>query len=267
MEVEDIAAYYDSDPEERAERLRKEKQDHLEESAVEGMPVVEHVPQETVREEIDLNETAKKQGLMTDEEFVEIMDGVNRREEGTASMPEGQFSQSVGEVDGVQNEERGTEPVESQPKAGDDEMQVEEEGPATEIQEPEPVAPPGGPKAERPKPTRVSQRCLGKWAAKKAKPNTAAHPLEIVSEDERATPTKPGEESLLAADPRDSAMGVDEAPQTQGGRGEDTERMAEGLDLAFESVEPEGSEENDTHIENRSTAQEESLEKRKPDTK
>ncbi|XP_042027087.1 cyclic nucleotide-gated cation channel beta-1-like [Salvia splendens] len=179
MEVEAIAAYYDSDPEERSERLRKEKQDREGGGIVEETPVVEPVRQEIVREEIDLNESARKRNLMTDTEFEAIVEEVTRREEGTASMPEGQVSQSIGETEGVQDEVRETEPVDFQPEAGDDEMQVEEERPATEIQESEPVAPPvikpkavkrklvlkGEPKARQPKPQ--SQRCLGKWAASK----------------------------------------------------------------------------------------------------
>ncbi|XP_042032290.1 fibrous sheath CABYR-binding protein-like [Salvia splendens] len=226
MEIDPISAHYDSDSEER--EARKGREQGSLQGAVESEKTLTAgvVPQKVAREEIDLNESAKKQGLMTDEKFQAILD---------------------------------------------DETKVKETKARPEV--PNPVAPPvvkpkpvnrrlvlkADPKADRPKPHRVSQRCLGKWAAKKAKPNTAADLLEIVSEDERETPTKPGEESLPTADPRDSAMVVDDAPQTQGGRSEDTERMVEGLDLASESVEPEGSEEDGTHVENRSTAQEESL--------
>ena len=49
------------------------------------------------------------------------------------------------------------------------------------------------PKAERQKPKQVSQRCLGKWTSNKVA-NTAADAVEISSEDERTTLTKPGEE-------------------------------------------------------------------------
>ncbi|XP_042023051.1 translation initiation factor IF-2-like [Salvia splendens] len=64
MDVDPISAYYDSEPEEREARRRKE-----EKSQKGGDEPEKTIPQETAREEIDLNETARKQGLMTDEEF------------------------------------------------------------------------------------------------------------------------------------------------------------------------------------------------------
>ncbi|XP_042012237.1 uncharacterized protein LOC121760666 [Salvia splendens] len=284
-DLDAIAAHYDSNPEELEARTSQPRKIQEVSCETEETSIAEPVLQEVVRGEIDLNESTQKRDLMTDEEFDSIMNKVIHAEavgeiEGTreVSIPEGPAYQSGDQADDNQTREGETLPGSSQPEAEGGDTLVEEQETGTKEAEPEieasaPVVPPvlkpkpvkrrlvlkADPKADRPKPHRVSQRCLGKWAAKKAKPNTAADPLEIVSEDERATPTKPGEESLPAADPRDSTMGVDEAPQTQGGRGEDTERMAEGLDLQSESVEPEGSEEDDTHIENRSTAQEESL--------
>ncbi|XP_042027224.1 fibrous sheath CABYR-binding protein-like [Salvia splendens] len=267
-----IAAHYDSNPEELEARTSQPRKIQEVSSETEETSIAEPVLQEVVRGEIDLNESAQKRDLMTDEEFDSIMNKVIHAEavgeiEGTreVSIPEGPAYQSGDQADDNQTREKETLPGSSQPEAEGGNTLVEAQvtkAKETEVRPevPNPVAPPvvkpkpvkrrlvlkADPKVDRPKPHRYSQRCLGKWAAKKAKPNTAADPLEIVSEDERPTPTKPGEESLPAADPRDSAMGVDEAPQTQGGQGEDTERMAEGLDFASESVEPEGSEEDDT---------------------
>ncbi|XP_042016217.1 uncharacterized protein LOC121764227 [Salvia splendens] len=173
---EAILAYYDSDPEERAERLRKENQNHEGGNIAEETPTVETVRQERVREEIDLNESAQKRSLMTDTEFESIVEEVNRRED-TALIAEGLdlASRSVGGVEKVQGEEKEPEPVDPLVEVGDSRMQVGEEEPAAETQEPEPVAPPvvkpkpikrslilkTDPKANRPKPQRVSQRCLG----------------------------------------------------------------------------------------------------------
>ncbi|XP_042012097.1 uncharacterized protein LOC121760505 [Salvia splendens] len=266
MDVNPIAAYYDSDPQEEGG------------SAAEETLVTETVHHEVARGEIDLNETAKKQGLMTDDEFQAIMDGVNQRAESTASMAEdlNLASRAVGE-----SEETGVVRVtegpayqpgdrEDESQAGDDEMQVEEEDPVTEIQEPAPAAPPvmklktvkrqlilkSDPAAERQKATRVSQRCLGKWAASKAKANTAENPVEIVSEEEKDTPKTSGDEPIHATGLEDTAVSPAQSKQC-----EETERVAEGLDLAPESVGPDGSEKIDArvHGETTSTAQDMSL--------
>ena len=77
----------------------------------EETPVTKTIPQEEEKGEIDLNETARKQGLMTDDEFLSILNGVNRREVGTDEMAEGLVlaSQAVGEGEpyGVANEPEG----------------------------------------------------------------------------------------------------------------------------------------------------------------
>ncbi|XP_042019114.1 titin homolog [Salvia splendens] len=252
MDVKPIAAYYDSNPQEEGG------------SAAEETPVTETVHHEVARGEIDLNETAKKQGLMTDDEFQAIVDGVNQRADNTASMAEdlNLASRAVGD-----NEEIGVVRVPEGPayqpgdradesQAGDDEMQVDEDEPVTEIQEPAPAAPPvlkprtvkrqlilkSGPVAERQKPTRVSQRCLDKWAASKAK--------------EKDSPKKSGDEPIHATGLEDTAVSP-----TQSEQGEEIERVAEGLDLTPESVGPGGSENIDArvHGETTSTAQDESL--------
>ncbi|XP_042056377.1 major latex allergen Hev b 5-like [Salvia splendens] len=56
MDVNPIAAYYYSDPEEMKERLRKKKQGQEGRSEAEETPVAETVHHEVAREEIDLNE-------------------------------------------------------------------------------------------------------------------------------------------------------------------------------------------------------------------
>ncbi|XP_042038290.1 chromatin modification-related protein EAF7-like [Salvia splendens] len=76
----------------------------------------------------------------------------------------------------------------------------------------------GDQKGVRSKPQRVSQRCLGKWEASKAKPNTEADPVEILSEEERATPTKPGEKSLPTTDIKDTAVEAGEVSPTPSGQ-------------------------------------------------
>ncbi|XP_042035188.1 neurofilament medium polypeptide-like [Salvia splendens] len=108
------------------------------------MPTAEPIPQEAAREEIDLNETAKKQGLMTDDEFQAILDGVNQREDDTTTMVEDLdlTSRAVGEEE--------PELETPQTEVGESDEHIEEElVPRAEV--PEPVAPP---RAERPKPER-----------------------------------------------------------------------------------------------------------------
>ncbi|XP_042029896.1 transcriptional regulator ATRX homolog [Salvia splendens] len=94
----------------------------------------------------------------------------------------------------------------------------------------------GDPKAERLKPKRVLQRCLGKWTSNMAGANTAASALEISSEEHRATPTKPGEESLSATNLKDASTATEVVSPTPSDQREETDTMVEGLDLASESV-------------------------------
>lgn len=77
-----------------------------------------------------MNETARKQGLMTDEEFQSILDGVNRMEVDTAEMAEvlDLASQAVegGKAPWIVNESKG---VVHQSAEEMEERQTEEEMP------------------------------------------------------------------------------------------------------------------------------------------
>ncbi|XP_042003838.1 WW domain binding protein 1-like [Salvia splendens] len=80
MEVDPISAHYDSDSDEREARKSREQRSLQGDDEPEKTPTAGTVSQGTAREEIDLNETARKQGLMTDGEFQAILDGVNQME-------------------------------------------------------------------------------------------------------------------------------------------------------------------------------------------
>ncbi|XP_042038375.1 titin-like [Salvia splendens] len=230
MDIDPISAYYDSDPGERKARRREEQKSREGGDEPERTPVAEFTPQEMARVEIDLNETARKQGLMTDEEFEALLREVTRMEDAMMAEDPDLKSRVVGEGE---EDSAGNKPI-------------EEEKTVARTEVPEPVAPPvikpeavkrklvlkSDPRAERPKPERVSQRCLGRWASSKAKANTTADPVEVLSEEERTTPTKSGEESLSATDLEDTAMATEVVSPTLSDQGEETEQMAEGLDLA-----------------------------------
>ncbi|XP_042067213.1 neurofilament medium polypeptide-like [Salvia splendens] len=224
------------------------------------------------RKEIDLNETTRKQGLMTDEEFEALLDEVNRMEDGTAMMTEGLdlASSAVGEGEeaGAENDSEGLsnqpvdeaeegqtredepESVTPQPEAGESDAHIEKEeteartevpGPVvSQVLKPKPVKRnlvlKSDPSVERPKPEGVSQRCLGKWASSKAKANTATDPVEVLSEEDRTTPTKTGEESSPTTNLEDAPKETEVVSPTPSDQGEKTVEMAEGLDLASESV-------------------------------
>ncbi|XP_042065419.1 skin secretory protein xP2-like [Salvia splendens] len=96
------------------------------------------------------------------------------------------------------------------------------------------------PKADSPKPQRVSQRCLGKWASSRAKPNTAEDPIEIASEEERATPKKAEGEPVQATDQEDTGVSP-----VQNEPGTTTEGMAGGPNLTSESGRSAGSEKDE----------------------
>lgn len=104
---------------------------------MEETPVAEPITQEE-REEIDLNETARKQGLMTDEEFQPLLDGVTRMEVETTEMAKGLdlASQAVGggEASGMADE---SEDVVHQVVAEVDERKTEEERPESMTSQPE----------------------------------------------------------------------------------------------------------------------------------
>ncbi|XP_042051508.1 uncharacterized protein LOC121796795 [Salvia splendens] len=137
-----------------------------------------------------------------------------------------------------------------QSEAGEGDKHVEEKETEVQPKEPEPVVPPvskpkaakkrlvmkNDPKAERPKPMRVSQRCLGRWTSSKAGANTAGEAVEISSEEERTAPTKPGEESLSATNLKDTSTATEMVSPTPSDRKEETDEMDEGLDLASKSV-------------------------------
>ncbi|XP_041997725.1 uncharacterized protein LOC121747688 isoform X2 [Salvia splendens] len=162
------------------------------------------------------------------------------------SNSEGLAERPVVEVVGGQTIEEGTESTTPQTEVGKSDVHIEEEETVARTEVPGPVAPPvikpkavkrklvlkGDPRAEQPKPKRVSQRCLGKWASSKAKVNTTADLVEILSEEEGTTPTKLGEGSLPATDLEDTAVATETVSQTPSDQGEETTQMAEGPDLA-----------------------------------
>ncbi|XP_042065399.1 proline-, glutamic acid- and leucine-rich protein 1-like [Salvia splendens] len=236
MDIDPISAYYDSDP---GEGGRKKSEDP---TSLEGgdepdrTPTAESTPQEMAREEIDLNETARKQGLMTDEEFEALLKEVTCEEEEDASEavregeeastrndPEGPAHQPEEEVEERQTGGRVPQSVTPQPDAGESDAHIDQEETVARTEVPGSVAPPvlkpkvvkrklvlrDDPKAVRPKPKRVSQRCLGKWASSKMKANTAADPVEVLSDEERVTPTKPGEESFPATNLEDASTATE----------------------------------------------------------
>ncbi|XP_042003791.1 uncharacterized protein LOC121752760 [Salvia splendens] len=178
--------------------------------------------------------------------------------EGTEKTPEAE--PLVGGEGEVLSKEK--EPVDPLVKAEDDRIQVREEGTAstevkdtgTETAEPEVEAPQivkpipvrrklvvkADPKADSPKPQRVSQRCLGKWASSGAKPNTAEDPIEIASEEERATPKEAEGEPVQATDQEDTGVSP-----VQNEPGTTTEGMAGGPNLTSESGRSAGSEKDE----------------------
>ncbi|XP_042019076.1 uncharacterized protein LOC121766912 [Salvia splendens] len=83
MDIDPISAYYDSDLGEREARRREEQKSQERGDEPERTPVAESTPQEMAREEIDLNETARKQGLMTNEEFEALLNKLTRMDDAT----------------------------------------------------------------------------------------------------------------------------------------------------------------------------------------
>ncbi|XP_042067172.1 immunoglobulin A1 protease autotransporter-like [Salvia splendens] len=92
----------------------------------------------------------------------------------------------------------------------------------------------GDQKEVQPKPQRVSQRCLGKWAASKALASTVESPVEISSEEEQATHKKAEGKPTQATDQEDTGVSP-----VQNEQGAETEGVAEGPDLAPGSVRTE----------------------------
>ncbi|XP_042005711.1 nucleolar protein dao-5-like [Salvia splendens] len=206
---------------------------------------------------------------MTDEEFEALLDEVIMMEDATAEMAEGldlasmavgggeevstvSDSEGIAHQPGDKVEEKHTEDEEPksvtpQPEAGESDTHIKEK----ETEE--------DPKAKRPKPKRVSQRCLEKWTSSKAGANTVASAVEISSEEERATPTKPGEVSLSATNLKDASTATEVVSPTPSDQREEADKMAEGLDLASESVGHAEPVDDSTHIrmETQPTAQKE----------
>ncbi|XP_042038316.1 nucleolar and coiled-body phosphoprotein 1-like [Salvia splendens] len=188
--------------------------------------------------------------------------GTSSTKAGTKNDPEGLAHQPVDEVEERQTREEEPKSVTPQPEAGESDTHIEKDGTVVRTEEPEPMAPPvskpkavkrklvlkSDPKAERPKPKTVSQRCLGKWTSSKAKANTAADAVEVSSEEEKTTPTKPREEPLSATNLEDASTATEVVTPTPSDQREETDKMAEGLDLASESVGHDEPRDDSTHI-------------------
>ncbi|XP_042059379.1 translation initiation factor IF-2-like [Salvia splendens] len=137
----------------------------------------------------------------------------------------------------------GTEKTpEAEPDTGTETAEPEVEAP--QVVKPIPVrrklVVKADPKADSPKPQRVSQRCLGKWASSRAKPNTAEDPIEIASEEKRATPKEAEGEPVQATDQEDTGVSP-----VQNEPGTTTEGMAGGPNLTSESGRSAGSEKDE----------------------
>ncbi|XP_042005712.1 uncharacterized protein LOC121754415 [Salvia splendens] len=173
MEVDHISAHYDSDSDEREARKSREQGSLQGDDEPEKTPAAGTVSQGTAREEIDLDETAKKQGLMTDDEFQAILDRVNQREDDTATMVEdlNLTSRAVEKDEEGRAGEKEPESVNPQTEAGKNDVHVEAEETEARPEVPNPVAPPvtklkavkrklvlkGEPEASWPKPQRRAQ--------------------------------------------------------------------------------------------------------------
>ncbi|XP_047943245.1 cell wall protein IFF6-like [Salvia hispanica] len=219
---------------------------------------------DAAEEEIDLNETARKQGLMTGEEFQAVLgkgDRIVVNPEGVAEVMD-LASQSVGKGEATKKAESSEEVAHQSVEEKTDEQPKRAEHIEEERQEPEAhqeeasvVTKPkpikrrlvlkNDPKAERQKPQRVSQRCLGKWTSNKAGANTAADAVEVSSDDERTTPTKPKEEPSNASQ-EDTQLATGTVSATPTDQEKNTDKVAEGLDLASESVGREEATRSDT---------------------
>ncbi|XP_047949238.1 brain acid soluble protein 1 homolog [Salvia hispanica] len=183
---------------------------------------------EAKKEEIDLNKMAKKQGLMTDDEFQAVLSKGDRivvNPEGVAEVLD-LASQAVG---------RGETTMEADESEGVVHQSVEE---MTEEQ-PE--------KAEQLEEERQEPETHQEEApvSNKAGANTAADAVEVSSEDEKTTPTKPGEKPSKASQ-KDTQMATGTVSSTPTDQKENADKVAEGLDLASESVGREEATRSDT---------------------
>ncbi|XP_041995901.1 translation initiation factor IF-2-like [Salvia splendens] len=128
-ELDAVAAHYDSDPEERKKRASQEETTHEGSGKTERTPEEEPVSHEVEREEIDLNESAQKRSLMTDEEFDSILNQVGQAAEATASEAEGLDLAS--KAVGMSEETKGV----SEPESPAYQLEEEEDNTITEAKE------------------------------------------------------------------------------------------------------------------------------------
>ncbi|XP_047948987.1 PH domain-containing protein DDB_G0287875-like [Salvia hispanica] len=253
LDVSPLSAYQDPNWGETEEKDSGRGVSEGEKDEAEEIMATEATADEAEKEEIDLNEMAKRQGLMTDDEFQAVLSKGDRivvNPEGVAEVLDlasqavgrGETTMEADESEGVvhQSVEKMTE---EQPSKAD-KLEEERQEPETHHEEASVVTKPkpikrrlvlkNDPKVERQKPQRVSQRCLGKWKSNKAGANTAADAVEVSSDDEKTTPTKPGEKPSTTSqeDAQKETGTVSSTPTDQKG---EADKVVEGLDLASES--------------------------------
>ncbi|XP_042012098.1 nucleolin-like [Salvia splendens] len=177
---------------------------------------------------------------MTTEEFQSILDGVRRVEEDAAKMAEGPDLASEAVDNKIREEpmrESQEEPAKPVEKA-ESEKVMESEKEKTKVPTDQhktkvstakkskavkrKLVLKDYPKAERQKPKRISQGCLGRGMAEKAGANTASEAVEILSEEERMTPTKPWEDPKSATAQEESHPEIEPKSSTPTGQEEGT---------------------------------------------
>ncbi|XP_047943084.1 microtubule-associated protein RP/EB family member 1-like [Salvia hispanica] len=250
LDVSPLSAYQDPNWGETEEKESGERASASEKEEAEEIMATEAKIDEAEREEIDLNAMARRQGLMTEDKFQAVLgkgDRIVVNPEGVAEVLD-LASQAVGKGEATKEAERSEgvvrqsveEKTDVQPEKAE-QLEEEKQEPETHQEEasvvtkPEPVKRrlvlKNDPKVERQKPQRVSQRCLGKWKSNKAGANTAADAVEVSSEDEKTTPTKPGEEPSKASQ-EDTQMATRTVSARPTDQEENTDKVAEGPDLA-----------------------------------
>ncbi|XP_047949152.1 endochitinase A-like [Salvia hispanica] len=254
LDVSPLSAYQDPNWGEIEEKESGGRASESEKGEAEEIMATEAKIDEAEREEIDLNEMARKQGLMTDDEFQAVLgkgDRIVVNPEGVAkvldlasqAVGKGETTTEAKESEGVVHQSV-EERTEEQPEKAE-QLEEERQQPETHHEEASMVTKTkpvkrrlvlkNDPKAEKQKPQRVSQRCLGKWKSNTAGANTAADAVEVSSEDEKTTPTKPGEEPSKASQ-EDTQMATGTISSTPTDQKENTDKVVEGLDLASELV-------------------------------
>ncbi|XP_047949082.1 microtubule-associated protein RP/EB family member 1-like [Salvia hispanica] len=264
LDVSPLSAYQDPNWGETEDKESGGRASESEKGEAEEIMATEAKIDEAEREGIDLNAMDKKQGLMTEDEFQAVLgkgDRIVVNPEGVAEVLD-LASQAVGKGEATKEAERSEgvahqsveEKTDEQPKRAE-QLEEERQEPDTHQEEASVVTKPKpvkrrlvlkiDPKAERQKPQRVSQRCLGKWTSTKAGANTAADAVEVSSDEEKTTPTKPGEEPSNASQ-EDTQLATGTISATPTDQEENTDKVAEGLDLASESVGREEAARSDT---------------------